>query len=244
MSTKRKSLKKTNKKANKTTLKRANSRNIKAKKCAPPNRFISMVVTVIFGVAGAALISALIIFSVIKLNEKLNPSDAVRFAAEYSNVGEDNVFVYRSGSDVTDIIEHGTGVVFLGFPSCPWCQAYAKYLNEVAKEVGVSAIYYHNIYDDWQNNTEDYQKLTSLLSSNLQYDENGNRHLYVPDAVFVVDGHIVANDLETSKDTDGQSDPTAYWTEERVNNLKTRLKAYMNLVHIAEQKCDDSSCDK
>ena len=60
-------------------------------------------------------------------------SDSKKFASEYTQVQEYNVFTYRSEDEIIKILEHGTGIVYLGFPECPWCQAYVKYLNETAK---------------------------------------------------------------------------------------------------------------
>ncbi len=177
--------------------------------------------------AGIIILAAMICSIICFCFPKSSPSDAEKFSAEYSNVEKDNLFVYRTGEEIIDILEHGTGVIFLGFPSCPWCQAYAPMLNSVAKEASITEIYYHNTYDDWKNNTAEYQKITEILSSNLQYDDNGNRHLYVPDTVFVKDGVIIGNDFETSKDTEGADAPEDYWTEERVAAFRTRITNYL-----------------
>ena len=166
-------------------------------------------------------------------------TDAAMFAEDYLKVADDNVFVYRSADEVVKILEHGTGVVFLGFPECPWCQAYAPYLNEVAKEVGISKVYYLDILEDRKNNTEAYQQIVSLLDGKLQFDEEGKARVYVPDAAFVVNGEIIGNDYESSKDTGGASEPAEYWTEEKVTALKERLKNYMQEVKAAEASCVD-----
>ncbi len=221
----------------------AKSSPAKGKKCAAPNKFFSGLVVFILGVAATALIAGLIIFASIGMNQKINSqTNAERFAAEYTQVEKDNPFVYESAEDIINIIEHGTGVVFLGFPECEWCQAYAGYLAAAAKDAGLDTIHYYNIQDDRTNNTETYQKLVSLLSGNLQYDENGNRRIYVPDTAFVIDGRIIANDLESSKDTAGETDPAAYWTEARVSALKTRLASYMKQI-IDAGGCTDN-CNK
>lgn len=62
---------------------------------------------------------------------KSNVTDAQRFKKEYANVRDDNVFIYKSTEEIINILEHGTGIVYLGFPECPWCQAYVKFLDEV-----------------------------------------------------------------------------------------------------------------
>ena len=79
-------------------------------------------------------------------------TDSEKFAKEYNLKDEDgkaldNVFVYRTPEQIINILEKGTGIVYLGFPECPWCTAYVPYLNEIAKEKEVEKIYYLNIYD-------------------------------------------------------------------------------------------------
>lgn len=249
MSTKNsKATKKTNTKkpaVKKANVKKTTARNATVKrsatrkpKCAAPNKPLSILVLIILGVAGLVLASFLIIYTVIGSRG----TDASRFAAEYSNVSKDNAFVYRTGDEIVDILEHGTGVVFLGFPSCPWCQAYVGYLSEVANEKGLDKIYYYNIENDRANNTELYQKLVSILSPYLQYDEEGQRRIYVPNVTFVVDGKITGNDLESSKYTAGETDAGNYWTEARITDLKARLGSLIQTVIDAES-CKDS-CNK
>ncbi len=171
-----------------------------------------------------------------------NVSDNVRFAKEYGSVSEDNVFVYKNIDEIIRIMEHGTGVVYLGFPECPWCKAYVKYLNEVALDVGIDEIYYYNILDDRTNNTDNYKKIVLLLGDNLQYDREGNYRIFVPNVSFHIDGEIIGNDYETSLDTHGLSSPLEYWTDEEVSDLKKRLTVYMEEVFKKLNSCTD--CNK
>ena len=163
--------------------------------------------------------------------------DNVRFASEYSSVTEDNVFVYKNIDEIIKIMEHGTGVVYLGFPECPWCQAYVKYLNEVALDVGIDEIYYYNVLEDRTNNTDNYKKLVSLLGDNLQYDKEGNHRIYVPNVSFHINGEVIGNDYETSYDTRGLSSAIEYWTDNEVSDLKDRLNAYMEKVFKELNSC-------
>ena len=171
-----------------------------------------------------------------------NETDGERFAKEYTEVTKDNVFVYRDSEEVIKMMKHGTGIVYLGFPECPWCQAYVKYLNEVAKEVGIDKIYYYNILEDRKNNTAVYQEIVALLKDNLQYDDEGNARIYVPNVSFHIGGQIIGNDYETSKDTKGLKKPEEYWTEEEVKELKNNLTAYMEEVYTSSNMCTD--CNK
>ena len=177
-----------------------------------------------------------------KRGTNIKVTDANRFASEYTEVSNNNVFVYRSAEEIIRIMEKGTGIVYLGFPECPWCQTYVKYLNEVAKEVGIDKIYYYNIYDDRKNETDNYKKIVSLLGENLQYDDEGNLRVYVPNVSFHIYGEIIGNDCEASLDTAGLNDPKEYWNDERVTNLKNKLSAYMKQIKAETNICTD--CNK
>ena len=167
-------------------------------------------------------------------------NDSKKFAEEYTQISEYNYFVYRNSEEIIKILEHGTGVVYLGFPECPWCQAYVPILNEVADIEGLEKIYYLNILEDRKNNTEDYQKIVKILEEYLHYDEEGNKRIYVPAVIFVTDGEIVGFDDETSYDTKGFENPEDYWTTDEVSDLKQRLSKIM--VNVIDNRCTD--CNK
>lgn len=200
-----------------------------------------------FAIISTVLVIGILGFTYFLLNNaedksKNSKTDAQKFAEEYTTVQEDNVFVYATAEEIIKIMENGTGVVYLGFPECPWCQAYVGYLNEVAQDVGIEKIYYYNILNDRAENTEDYQKMVAILEEYLEYDAEGNRRIYVPNVSFHVKGEIIGNDLETAYDTHGFSDPSEYWTEEEVKDLKKKLTAYMETVDISLNACSD--CNK
>lgn len=156
--------------------------------------------------------------------------DSEKFKEEYTEVTENNVFVYRSIDEIIKILENGTGVVYLGFPECKWCQKYVKYLDEVSRETNLEKIYYFDILEDRKNNTEEYLKIVSLLNEYLQYDEEGNKRIYVPTVVAVNNGEIVGFDDETAWDTKGFEEPTDYWTVEEQLDLKLKLTEIFSKV--------------
>lgn len=171
-------------------------------------------------------------FFVFQNNEEESEiSDALKFREEYTEVGEDNVFLYRNADEIVRILEHGTGVVYLGFPECKWCQKYVTYLNEAAEENNITRIYYLDILEDRNNNTSEYQEIVSLLDEYLEYDEEGNKRVYVPAVIVVDGGEIVGFDDETSLDTHNLDDPEEYWTEEEVSDLMNRLAEMFDYVN-------------
>ena len=92
-----------------------------------------------------------------------NVPDAAKFKSEYTRVAADNRFVYASDKGILDIFDSGSGVVFLGFPQCPWCQHLSEHVDRAARAEGVDKIYYLNIRDARANNSDVYQKLVKKL---------------------------------------------------------------------------------
>lgn len=172
-------------------------------------------------VSALILIALVVGIILIFLNsEKVN--DAELFASEYKQVDEDNVFVYKDAKEIIRILENGTGVVYLGFPECKWCQAYVPYLDEVAKENNIDTIYYFNIREDREKNTSDYKKIVELTSEFLGYDDEGEKRVFVPDVYVVLDGEILSHNNETSMITEDIL-PIDYWTDEKLDNLRQTL---------------------
>ena len=178
-----------------------------------------------------------ILLTVILVGCNQEETDAQKFAKEYTKITEYNYFVYRESDEIVKILKNGTGVVYLGFPECKWCQAYVPILNEVADIEGLEKIYYYDILEARKNNTSDYQKMVEILSDYLQYDDEGNKRIYVPAIIFVSKGEIVGFDDETSYDTKGFKEPEDYWTEEEISDLKSKLTESMNKV--LDNKCTD-----
>lgn len=165
-------------------------------------------------------------------NQNTTIPDSVKFSNEYSSLDAGNVFVYREIDEIISILDNGTGIVYLGFPECPWCQAYVPYLNDVAKENNLDKIYYFNILEDRKNNTDKYMEIVNLLKFYLRYDEEGKKRVYVPAVIAVKEGNIVGFDDETSYDTKGFKNPEDYWTKDEIQELKLKLTNMIKEVNI------------
>ncbi len=184
------------------------------------------------------IIAGLTYFFLIK-KEEVTP-DNVKFAKEYTKISEDNLFKYKTLEEVNKILTKGTGVVYLGFPECPWCQEYVKYIDEVSKSVGLDKVYYSNILGDRKNDTEEYKETVKILSDYLSNDDEGNKRVYVPSVIVVSSGKIVMFDDETAKDTKGYDSPKEYWQSENLTALKTKLTD--SFEKVKSNACTD--CNK
>lgn len=152
-------------------------------------------------------------------------SDGEKFKAEYEalnnenvniNISKNNPIKYATLDEVFDIIQNKTGVIYFGFPGCPWCRNMIPVLFEAAKNNNIDTIYYFNPRNVKKSDNDEYNKLKEILNEYLFEDENGQKVLYVPDVYFIKDGKIVGHHLGT---VDSQEDPTISLTEEEKNEL-------------------------
>lgn len=167
-------------------------------------------------------------------------SDAQKFKKEYPTVSDSNKFVYKSVEQIIEQLESGTGVVYLGFPECPWCQEYVKYLDQIAVAKGLSEISYYNIKQIRSDNTAEYQEIVSLLQAHqLDLDSNGNPRIFVPELVFVKNGQILGRDNTTSlNSTEKDGTPAEWWTAERVAELKAKLEPLVDQIIDCGNVCN------
>jgi len=191
-----------------------------------PNRTVKIIVIASLLAIAAVLAAALAI--ILSKTSQPSQSDALRFSQDYLLMGEENAFIYKDAKQTADFLESGTGIVFMGFPTCPWCQAYVPLLDAVAKELGVTEIIYLDLFDDRSDNTPQYQRLLAHMERHLLTDDNDNPRIYVPDVTVVKDGVIVGHDNETS--TMSGMDPSDYWTYSKVDALQHRLREMIKLI--------------
>lgn len=118
-------------------------------------------------------------------------------------------FDYEEFDDVVELLTEETGVLYLGFPRCPWCRAIIPAMIDAWKQTGSNEeITYYNPRDlrpirsvDENGNvtTEKeadpkYDKLVEILYDHLRTFEGSNdetiKHIYFPMVVFVRNGNI------------------------------------------------------
>lgn len=152
-----------------------------------------------------------------------------KFRSEYPDVSEEHRFSYASPSEVEAVFEEGSGLVFLGFPECPWCQKLAPIVNEAAMAEELNKIYYLDIRQARINNDETYQKLVGYLSEYLEKDEEGNPRIFVPDVTAVNKGKVVERFKQEPAGEGEEPAPDAYWTEDRraraVEQIRQMIKS-------------------
>lgn len=182
--------------------------------------------------------------------------DAAKFIEEYEIVNEnegaikleiakDNPIKYADYDKLLEIINNGTGIIYLGFPTCPWCRNAIPVLFDAAKQNNVETIYYMNILEERdsyvvadgelvfatdedgneKNGTEGYFDLLKALDEHLtdyvvkfegkEY-ETGEKRIYAPSVIFVRDGKVLGVHVST---VDSHEDPRKPLTDEQYEEL-------------------------
>lgn len=97
------------------------------------------------------------------------------------------------------LFDEGDHILYLGFPSCPWCVEYVTYYNEVAKEQNKRIKYYDikeirkivdgALYSDFQTLVDkiDAEYLSEKVENDITYD-----WIYAPTLFVIKNGKVVA----------------------------------------------------
>ena len=176
----------------------------------------------------------LLVLSVVLLTACMkNNTDGEKFKLEYEALNDKGIIVeinadanikYLELTEVLDLFENKTGIIYFGFPNCPWCRNIIPILLDVAKDNN-EVVYYFNPREVRGTDDPDFAKLMEILYDYLHSDENGEKVLYVPDVYFIKNGNIVGHHLGSAST---QNNPYEKLTEEQIKELK---EIYINLLN-------------
>ncbi len=150
-------------------------------------------------------------------------SDAIRFSKEFNMVENDNIYKYATSNDVLNIIQGRTGIVLMGFPENKWTNYIAKYLNDVAKELEITEIYYYNFLRDRENNNGTYETIINRISDFVPTNDLGVQNIDAPTILIVKNGHIILYNDETAI-IHGNITPDIYYNDYQIMITKNDLK--------------------
>lgn len=185
------------------------------------------------------------------LNEKYN--EETKKKTMTIDIMEDNNIKYATVNEIIELLENGTGVIYFGFPECPWCRNAVPVLIKTALEYDIDPIYYYNAYSirdtkhlengtivTDKEGTEEYNKILELLGNKASiYEGLENeeiKRLYFPTVVFVKNGEIVDIVVGT---VDSQDDPFISLTKEQTDELEKKYTDGINKVYdiLCDENC-------
>lgn len=174
---------------------------------------------------------ALFMWGFIYLGTKEYPtnevSDSERFVSEHKEVSIDNVFTYINSSDAYTYIKNKNVILFIGVRNSDWVGYYANILNEVAKELEISNIYYYDITDDRNESNATYESIVHYLEDYVTHLDDGSANLYGPTLLIKKSGVITYFDDETAL-IHGTINAKDYWSNYQTNLQKINLKAALS----------------
>ncbi len=146
---------------------------------------------------------------------------------EYSNgkriqvsIPLQNRVKYLSNAELLEFLENGTGILYFGYNTCPWCRNIVPILIDTILKNQIDTLYYVDVHEDLSDIQDElYEYLDSYLSTN----EEGEKGLAVPDVYFIQKGKVVGHHLGT---VDSYRDPYLGMTEEQKQELSN---IYQNL---------------
>lgn len=168
-------------------------------------------------------------------NTDLITEDTRKFKEEYEEVNSNDGAVkitipsnapvkYLSSDELFTKIENKENfVVYIGFPTCPWCRNIVNVLFDTANDNGAT-IYYIN---KRKLKDEEYNKIYELLYDYLDTDKTGNKVLYVPDVYFFKDGSIVGHHLGSVA---SQTNPKVLLNSTQKKELKSIYQDLFNKI--------------
>ena len=180
------------------------------------------------------------------------------------SIPEYNLIKYSSVEEIIELAEGGTGIIYFGFPSCPWCRNAVPELITVTLDKGVDIIHYLDLTDlrsIWeiqegiaveikQGKKEYYDLLrvfASIINPYVLTDDDGTEYetgelrIYVPLMVFVKDGEIIGYHNTTVKLPEEQS-PWDSLTPSQKEELKDLFRDLIDEM-LDKAYCEETCLD-
>ncbi len=192
------------------------------------------------------------------LNDKVNETNQKKYLSV--NLSEDNPFCYAKEEEIINLLENGTGIIYFGFKTCPWCRSMIEELEKTAKEKNLDKIYYldiSNIRDtlaldendkivtEKQGSStyykivkflEEYLKEYTLTSKEGKIIKTGEKRLFAPTVLAVSNGEIRFFHEGT---IDSQKNGYEKLTEEQKGSLR---KIFSDLIDSLSTNTCKESC--
>lgn len=209
-----------------------------------------------------------------KDNTTTDNKEAITFKEEYESlnnkekndkiykeltISEENPVDILTEDETIKLLENGTGILYLGFPECPWCRSMLPVLLQTLDNMNIDKLYYLNILDIrstftlneknklevTREGSEGYYKMLEIMDDVLENyyltTENGKKvntkekRIYAPTVVAIKDGKIL--DIHVST-VESQTDPYESLTKEQEEELSNIFVEMINKVY--DVNCDEA----
>jgi len=207
--------------------------------------------------------------------EKVATEDAKKFKKEYEELNGTTAYgeikykdlsisefipvIYKTDKEIVDVLNNGTGVIYFGFNSCPWCRSMVETLIKVIEDYEVENFYYTDIkhirssfkvenkkltkvnegtesYYDILEKLDEYLTDYVITDNNKDYKTNEKR-LYAPTVVVIKEGTILGVHEVT---VDSQTNPFDGLNDTQKEELYGIYEAMIK--KLGENTCSKAGC--
>lgn len=164
------------------------------------------------------------------------PNEVSKFKEEYEVLNDSGISVdidlnakisYLEEDEIVDFLNNETGIIYFGFPTCPWCRNILPILIDVTMD-NDKVLYYCNPSDMRSSENDTYNKIKEILNDYLEVNSQGEKTLYVPDVYFIKNGKIISHHLGT---VTSQVDPYISLTTEEKQELYNIYEELLNKIY-------------
>lgn len=224
--------------------------------------FITLIIFILFAFAYSCFIK--------------DDRDSIKFKKEYEelngvevtknlkyqklNINSNNPIKYAEYKEIFELLEEGTGIIYLGFPNCPWCRTIIPVLFDVLDDNNIKTVLYMNILDErdkfeiideelvkTKEGTAGYYKLLSKLDKyledyiiidNEEEYSTGEKRIYAPTVIFIKDGEIVGLHVSSVESQENGFDKLTSKQEEELYGIyEEYVLELQDLVCNENSKC-------
>lgn len=216
-----------------------------------------------------------IVYNIIKINKIVEnvtnenlKIDESSFKYEYEVLNNDlendyikievplnNNIKYATYEEIISLLDNGTGIIYFGFPKCPWCRRTLPVFLKTCNEYNIDKIYYYNALelrdikhlDDSGNIVTDkagdekyyilIEKLKNYLGEYEGLNHSDIKRLYFPTYVFIKDGNIIGVQISA---VDSYTSTKEDMTDEQKNEFSNILRDYLEQIYSKKINCNDS----
>lgn len=173
-------------------------------------------------------------------NSKTNIPTTSNFCDEESNscglentedTNESDVFIQITMQEAINMFtEKKEGILYFGYPDCPWCREVQPILKKVSKQYNKKIYYIRTRDDNKERLYSDKEKelILPYLKEYLKQDEKGEYQLYVPFVISMKNGEVLQAHLGTVKSHDANertmTESEKLEVEDIYNNIMLSIK--------------------
>ena len=182
------------------------------------------------------------------LNSQINPANDKTYPKVI--IDELTPIKYASTDETLSLLKNGTGIIYFGFASCPWCRTALPIFLKAIFNSNIDEVLYVDIEQmrskivvrDGQpfmqkKGTSEYYQLLKVLDKNLaEYtglDENkqvidfGEKRILAPTFVFVIEGKVIGVHVST---VESQKNAYDSLTKEQEQELYDIYNGYISQI--------------